>query len=184
MLFRSRQEPLCSRLHPPRSGTSDIGIKILEPGMKSQIAHAIAWPAPRIGGAEWQNRMADNQGEASRQKAAAAPCGSRDRPQTDRKPAAAILRSPRPSFIRKHRRPLARISAICADLRPCSPMFADKKYRGERFRSALLCGFRGSCGPYAVPNQGPSCAPCVRFGCGPSAGTADGRSRHHALPCW
>jgi hypothetical protein len=38
--------------------------------------------------------------------------------------------------------------------------------RGERFRLALLCGFRGLCGLCAVPNQGVSCTRnvCLRSG--------------------
>ena len=55
-----------------------------------------------------------------------------------------------------------------------------KEYRGERFRSALPCGFRGSCGLCAVSNQGSSRRSAPASACGPRLGTADGRRRRHA----
>jgi len=45
-------------------------------------------------------------------------------------------------------------SGIYAPVRSYSSIFADKKYRGERLRSALLSGFRCFCGHFAVTQTG------------------------------
>jgi hypothetical protein len=55
--------------------------------------------------------------------------------------------------------------------------------RGERFRSALLCGFRGFRGPCAVPNQGSSRRSAPASARAPRLGTADDRRRRPCEPC-
>jgi len=54
---------------------------------------------------------------------------------------------------RNRAKPPAPIRQTFGAFRPCSPTFAHNSlYRGERFRSALLCGFRGACGPTCGPH--------------------------------
>jgi hypothetical protein len=62
----------------------------------------------------------------------------------------------RPTNGREHERIQSREAQRFRDFRPCSLAFAVLYgNRGERLELALLCGFRGVCGPICGPHTAP-----------------------------
>jgi hypothetical protein len=96
---------------------------------------------------------------------------------------------PVPRTVTSTPEPPAASASVLGDLRPsCSRVFADKKYRGERFRLAFLSRFSRLCGPICGLDSGV----CHRvrsyvyrrgrFGRVPSEGSTNGLDVASRLP--